>query len=180
MPHLVAGHRGGARSRERLRWRRRFWLETFEPCVNSKPLAHVHAYNLLQVVLIRLRRVIRAWWSSRSSKSSPRHFVSGGRFDSYPLRQPSLAFGELRLGKPASAQRAKAAHPEARRLWDLASPFWAESVPIAPVISRATKPIPPRVRPWRRPPAMEWGDRVRNALTKTNTLNEIRRMFAEC
>ena len=32
--------------------------------------------------------MIRAWWSSRSSKSSPRHFVSGGRFDSYPLRHP--------------------------------------------------------------------------------------------
>ena len=38
--------------------------------------------------LVLSRRVIRAWWSSRSSKSSPRHFVSGGRFDSYPLRQP--------------------------------------------------------------------------------------------
>jgi hypothetical protein len=32
-------------------------------------------------------RVMRAWWSSRSSKPLPRHYVSGGRFDSYPLRQ---------------------------------------------------------------------------------------------
>ena len=32
------------------------------------------------------RRVMRAWWSSRSSKPQPRHFVPGGRFDSYPLR----------------------------------------------------------------------------------------------
>ncbi len=32
-------------------------------------------------------RVMRAWWSSRSSKPLPRHFVPGGRFDSYPLRQ---------------------------------------------------------------------------------------------
>ena len=78
------------RSREHLR-RRQLWLETFEPGVNSKPRARVHAYNLLQVSINRLRRVIRAWWSSRSSKSLPRHFVSGGRFDSYPLRQPSLA-----------------------------------------------------------------------------------------
>jgi hypothetical protein len=31
--------------------------------------------------------VIRAWWSSRSSKSSPRHSVPGGGFDSHPLRQ---------------------------------------------------------------------------------------------
>ena len=30
---------------------------------------------------------MRAWWSSRSSKPLPRHYVSGGRFDSYPLRQ---------------------------------------------------------------------------------------------
>src|SRR5688500_16404787 len=35
-------------------------------------------------------RVIRAWWSSRSSKSSPRHSVPGGGFDSHPLRQSSL------------------------------------------------------------------------------------------
>ncbi len=35
--------------------------------------------------------MIRAWWSSRSSNPSPRHFVSGGRFDSYPLRHPRFA-----------------------------------------------------------------------------------------
>src|SRR4029077_19916217 len=35
------------------------------------------------------RRVMRAWWSARSSKPLPRHDVSGGRFDSYPLRQLS-------------------------------------------------------------------------------------------
>ena len=29
---------------------------------------------------------MRAWWSSRSSKPSPHTSVSGGRFDSYPLR----------------------------------------------------------------------------------------------
>ena len=38
-----------------------------------------------------VRRVKRAWWSSRPSKPLPRHFVPGGRFDSYPLRQ-ILAF----------------------------------------------------------------------------------------
>src|SRR5579863_6259178 len=38
-------------------------------------------------VLPILRRVLRAWWSSRRSKPLPRHFVSGGGFDSYPLRQ---------------------------------------------------------------------------------------------
>jgi len=38
------------------------------------------------------RRVIRAWWSSRSSKPLPRHLVSGGGFDSYPLRQSFLNF----------------------------------------------------------------------------------------
>src|SRR4029077_21032801 len=32
-------------------------------------------------------RVMRAWWSSRSSQPLPRHYVSGGRCDSYPLRQ---------------------------------------------------------------------------------------------
>jgi len=36
------------------------------------------------------RRVMRAWWSSRSSKPLHRHFVPGGRFDSYPLRQTLL------------------------------------------------------------------------------------------
>src|ERR1700730_13205138 len=46
------------------------------------------------------RRVMRAWWSSRSSKPSPRHSVSGGRFDSYPLRHfinclPSQPAAEL-------------------------------------------------------------------------------------
>src|SRR5580700_1055043 len=39
------------------------------------------------------RRVMRAWWSSRSSKPLPRHSVSGGRFDSYPLRQFVLNLG---------------------------------------------------------------------------------------
>src|SRR6266446_6805408 len=85
MPHLVGAAEVKHRACEHLR-RRQLRLETFEPGVNSKPLVRVHAYNLLQVSIDRLRRVIRAWWSSRSSKSSPRHFVSGGRFDSYPLR----------------------------------------------------------------------------------------------
>jgi hypothetical protein len=39
------------------------------------------------------RRVMRAWWSSRSSKPSPRHFVPGGRFDSYPLRHHTCTGG---------------------------------------------------------------------------------------
>src|ERR1700722_13691861 len=43
------------------------------------------------------RRVMRAWWSSRPSKPLPRHFVSGGGFDSYPLRQyfRNLRFSSL-------------------------------------------------------------------------------------
>jgi hypothetical protein len=32
------------------------------------------------------RRVMGAWWPSPSSKRQLRHFVSRGRFDSYPLR----------------------------------------------------------------------------------------------
>src|SRR5437762_6408232 len=106
MPHLVGAAEMKHRACEHLR-RRQLRLEAFEPGVNSKPLVRVHAYNLLQVSINRLRRVIRAWWSSRSSKSSPRHFVSGGRFDSYPLRQPSPAFGELRLGKSPSSRAFK-------------------------------------------------------------------------
>ena len=49
--------------------------------------------------------MIRAWWSSRSSKSSPRHFVPGGGFDSHPLRQPSPNRSLRSLataGRPAS------------------------------------------------------------------------------
>ncbi len=39
---------------------------------------------------------MRAWWSSRSSKPLPRHDVSGGRFDSYPLRQFFIKRNHLR------------------------------------------------------------------------------------
>jgi len=54
---------------------------------------------------------MRAWWSSRSSKPLPRHFVPGGRFDSYPLRHcfgrgPSLRSG-FRLRAPAPLPPAK-------------------------------------------------------------------------
>src|ERR1700722_11807550 len=48
-----------------------------------------------------IRRVMRAWWPSRSSKPLPRHFVPGGRFDSYPLRQFNLT---LRISSLNSAK----------------------------------------------------------------------------
>jgi hypothetical protein len=49
--------------------------------------SYAPVYAVLPVVGLHfLGRVMRAWWSSRSSKPLPRHFVPGGRFDSYPLR----------------------------------------------------------------------------------------------
>ncbi len=39
-----------------------------------------------------IRRVMGAWWPSRSSKPLPRHFVLGGKFDSYPLRHFKIGF----------------------------------------------------------------------------------------
>ena len=55
------------------------------------------------------RRVIRAWWSSRSSKPSPRHSVPGGGFDSHPLRHSTRLASRLRRavrlahGRPATS-----------------------------------------------------------------------------
>ena len=42
--------------------------------------------------LVFPRRVMGAWWPSRSSKPLPRHCVPGGRFDSCPLRHSYLRF----------------------------------------------------------------------------------------
>ena len=53
------------------------------------------------------RRVMGAWWPSRSSKPSFRHFVSGGVFDSLPLRQFECGVRSAECGMrevhPASA-----------------------------------------------------------------------------
>jgi len=46
------------------------------------------------------RRVMGAWWPSRSSKPLSARFTSRGMFDSYPLRH-FKPFLDLTLGRPA-------------------------------------------------------------------------------
>ena len=73
--------------------------------------------------LLNVRRVMGAWWPSRSSKPSPRHFVSRGEFDSHPLRHFQLRFAicDCRLENYGSAalptfpfanQKSKIANPK--------------------------------------------------------------------
>jgi hypothetical protein len=45
------------------------------------------------------RRVMGAWWPSRSSKPLSDRFTGRGAFDSLPLRHPSL--GKLRMARPS-------------------------------------------------------------------------------
>ena len=63
-------------------------------CANIRPFEIPLAVNCVSIQQF-VRRVMRAWWSSRSSKPLPRHFVPGGRFDSYPLRQSFLSLDSI-------------------------------------------------------------------------------------
>ena len=61
------------------------------------------------------RRVMGAWWPSRSSKPLSARSTSRGMFDSYPLRQSHLRFAICDLRFKDTARRASAADPLANR-----------------------------------------------------------------
>ena len=68
------------------------------------------------------RRVMGAWWPSRSSKPLSARSTGRGMFDSYPLRQFNLGFTIYDLRFEDAPERASAADPLVNRKSQIANP----------------------------------------------------------
>ena len=74
-----------------------------------------------------LRRVMGAWWPSRSSKPLSARFTGRGKFDSYPLRQISNPHGLKTPTKPGdNSEREEMTAMPRQQIFKLTS-LWADA-----------------------------------------------------